>query len=298
MAGGRLPLRAAPPALGAFFLELGLFGLAALLGVGLAPREARAQSEEKPFFELGVVLGGAYLPDYPAAAQSHVQPVTLPYFALRGDVIRSDERGLLRGSLIKTGRFEVDVSLDGAFPTDSDKNDARQGMEDLDWIGEAGPRLQITLVKAARDAKVDLEIPLRAVFSTDFRSLSARGFNFEPALAYENVNFLMPQLEVKLSASATFATEDLMDYFYEVPLANVTAARPRFNAKGGYLGSTLNLTLTKPVSQRFRLIAIARGDFHQGAENDQSPLFRDKATVGGGIAVIWSFFQSKRTVRE
>lgn len=287
MAGGRLLLRAAPPVLGVFFL-----------GLGLAAHGARAQGEEKPFFELGVVLGAAYLPDYPAASQNHLQPVTLPYFALRGDVIRSDERGLLRGSLIKTDRFEFDVSLDGAFPSDSSENDARKGMEDLDWIGEVGPRLQITLVKAARDAKVDLEIPLRAVFSTDFRSLSARGFNFEPALAYQNVNFLMPRLEVKLSASATFATEDLMDYFYEVPPANVTATRPRFNAKGGYLGSTLNLTFTRPVGRRFRLIAIARGDFHHGAENDKSPLFRDKTTFGGGIALIWSFFQSKRTVRE
>lgn len=297
MASSRLLLRAALPALGGLIFGLGLLGLAPL-GFALAAHQARAQSEEKPFFELGVVLGAAYLPDYPAAAQNHVQPVALPYLALRGDVIRSDERGLLRGSLIKTDRFEFDVSLDGAFPTDSDKNDARKGMEDLDWIGEVGPRLQITLVKAARDAKVDLEIPLRAVFSTDFRSLSARGFDFEPTLAYQNVNFLMPQLEVKLSASATFATEDLMDYFYEVPPANVTATRPRFNAKGGYLGSTLNLTLTKPVSRRFRLIAIARGDFHQGAENDRSPLFKEKTTFGGGIALIWSFFQSKRTVRE
>ena len=292
MAGGRLLLRAAPAGLGGPIFGLGLLGLV------LAAPTARAEGDEKPFFELGVVVGAAFLPDYPAAAQNHLQPVALPYFALRGDVIRSDERGLLRGSLIKTDRFEFDVSLDGAFPADSSENDARRGMEDLDWIGEAGPRLQITLVKAARDAKVDLEIPLRAVFSTDFRSLSGRGFSFEPALAYQNVNFLMPRLEVKLSASATFATEDLMDYFYEVPPANVTATRPRFNAKGGYLGSTLNLTLTKPVSRRFRLIAIARGDFHHGAENDQSPLFRDKTTFGGGIALIWSFFQSKRTVRE
>lgn len=292
MAGGRLLLRAAPAGLGGPIFGLGLLGLV------LAAPAARAEGDEKPFFELGVVVGAAFLPDYPAAAQNHLQPVALPYFALRGDRIRSDERGLLRGSLLKSDRFEFDVSLDGAFPADSSENDARKGMEDLDWMGEAGPRLQITLVKAARDAKVDLEIPLRAVFSTDFRSLSGRGFSFEPALAYQNVNFLMPRLEVKLSASATFATEDLMDYFYEVPPANVTATRPRFNAKGGYLGSTLNLTLTKPVSRRFRLIAIARGDFHHGAENDQSPLFRDKTTFGGGIALIWSFFQSKRTVRE
>lgn len=302
MGGGRLRARGAPPALGVFSVGLGPLGLGflglALFGLALGAQEARAQGEEKPFFELGVVLGAAYLPDYPAAAQNHLQPVTLPYFALRGDRIRSDERGLLRGSLFKTDRFEFDVSLDGAFPADSSKNGARKGMEDLDWMGEVGPRLQITLIKAARDAKVDLEIPLRAAFSTDLRSLSARGFIFEPALAYQNVNFLMPRLDVKLSASATFATEDLMDYFYEVPPANATATRPRFNAKGGYLGSSLNLTLTRPMGQRFRLVAIARSDFHHGAENDRSPLFRDKTTFGGGIALIWSFFQSKRTVRE
>ncbi len=278
------------------YLAKGLaFGAASLFAAALP---AAGQTVEKPYFELGVALGAAYLPDYPAAAENHVQPVTLPYFALRGDRVRSDERGLLRGSLIKTDRLELDVSFDGAFPTDSDENDARKGMEDLDWIGEVGPRLQITLARAARDAKVDLEFPVRAVFSTDFGSIKGRGFNFEPALAYQNVNFLRPGFDVKLSASATFASEDLMDYFYEVPSFNVTASRPRFDAKGGYLGSTVQLSVTKPLNSRFRLIAVARSDFHQGARNDQSPLFLDETTAGGGIALVWSFFQSKRTVRE
>ena len=271
------------------------FGAASLFA---AAHPAAGQTVEKPFFEFGVALGAAYLPDYPAAAENHVQSVTLPYFALRGDRVRSDERGLLRGSLIKTDRLELDVSFDGAFPSDSDENDARKGMEDLDWIGEVGPRLQITLARAARDAKVDLEFPVRAVFSTDFGSIDGRGFNFEPALAYQNINFLRPGFDVKLSASATFASEDLMDYFYEVPSFNVTASRPRFDAKGGYLGSTVQLSVTKPLNSRFRVIAVARSDFHQGARNDQSPLFLDETTAGGGIALVWSFFQSKRTVRE
>lgn len=105
---GQALLRVAAASLAAFLLGQ------ALLAFGLAPRAAQAQTEEKPLFELGVVVGPAYLPDYPAAAQNHIQPVTLPYFVLRGGVIRSDERGLLRGSLIKTDRFEQDVSLDGA----------------------------------------------------------------------------------------------------------------------------------------------------------------------------------------
>ncbi len=263
----------------------------------LAVRAEAPAAEAKPLIEFGVAAGGGYLPDYPAAGQNHVRAIALPYFAYRGEFFRSDEKGLLRGRLIRTRDFEFDISLNGSFAADSDDNDARSGMPDLDWMGEIGPRLQITLARAARDAKLDLEIPVRAVFTTDLTDLSYRGFVFAPELAYQNENFLDAGLKAKLSAGPVFATAGLMDYFYEVAPAFATASRPAFEAEGGYLGSRLQLALSKRLGSRVTVFAAARADFHQGATNADSPLFRDRTTFAVGIGMVLSLWQSERRAK-
>ena len=86
----------------------------------------------------------------------------------------------MRGRFVQPRNVELDISLSGSFAIDSDDNDARRGLPDLDYLGEVGPRLQITIARAARHAKIDLELPLRAVFSTDLSDLDYRGVTFSP----------------------------------------------------------------------------------------------------------------------
>ncbi|MDP6271590.1 MAG: MipA/OmpV family protein, partial [Alphaproteobacteria bacterium] len=184
----------------------------ALLALPVAP--AAAEGGEKPLWELGLMAGGGLLPDYPAAAQNHFQWLALPYFAYRGKFLRSDKKGLLRGRFFKSDRVELDVSLKGSFPADSEDNTARRGMPDLDWLGEVGPRLQITLARAARAAKIDLELPVRAVFSTDLSELSHRGFTFAPQLAYQHDGFGERDVNFKISLGVSFADQEMASYFY------------------------------------------------------------------------------------
>jgi MipA family protein len=252
----------------------------------MVPREA------KPLFEVRAVLAGAYLPDYPASGQSHLSGLALPFFAYRGKILRSDEKGVLRGRLVKTDRLEFDLSFDGAFSSDSRKNDARRGMPDLDWMGEVGPRIQWTIAKAAHSAKVDINLPVRAVFSTDLSRIDSRGYVFEPEIAYQHENFLRQNLAVRVSAGIAFASEDLMDYFYEVEPRFVVAGRAAFDAKGGYLGAKTELSLVKALGARLNFMLAFRADFHGGAENISSPLFKEEATFGTTAALVWSLYQS------
>ncbi len=282
-------------------LSFGLVRLLAALSLfallPLSPTPAAAEDSEKPLWELGLMAGGGLLPDYPAAAQNHFQWLALPYLAYRGKFLRSDKKGLLRGRFLKSERLELDVSLKGSFPADSEDNTARRGMPDLDWLGEIGPRLQIILAKAARDAKVELELPLRAVFSTDFSSFDSRGAVFAPELAYQHERFL-DFAEVKLSLGASYGTEKLAEYFYEVSDRYATATRAAYQAESGYIGSSLKLVMFKPLNRRWRFFAGLGADFHHGAANEQSPLFRDKTTLSAGFGFIWSALQSRTMVRE
>jgi len=272
----------------------------ALVSFALAPAVAAqtAEPEGKPLIELGAVGGGGYLPDYPAAGQNHLQWLALPYVAYRGEFLRA-ERGIVRGRLVRRRNLEFDVSVSGSFPADSDANDARRGMPDLDWLGEVGPRLQYTVARAGRDAKIDFELPVRAVFSTNFTSdLGFRGFVVAPELAYQNDNFLDAGLELKLGVSPSFASERLMDYFYEVSPAFATPARPAFDAGAGYLGTRLELLMSKQVNRRIQSFFALRGDLHNGASNSAGPLFRRNLSFSVGIGLVVSLYQSERRVRE
>lgn len=266
----------------------------------LAAAAARAEepSREKPVWELGVAAGGAWLPDYPAAGQNHINGLALPYIVYRGEFLRSDEKGLLRGRFVKSRDFELDVSLSGSFSADSDDNDARRGMPDLDYLVELGPRIQWTVARAAKLAKLDFELPVRAVFSTDLKGIDHEGFLAQPELAYQHADFLDTGLALKLGVSASFADAGLQDYFYGVEPQFATAARPAYDADGGYLGSRLQLVLTKPLGPALRIFAAGRVDFHQGAANADSPLFREETTYGVGVGFVWSIFRSQSTVVE
>lgn len=251
----------------------------------------------KPKFELGAIGGLAYTPDYPGSDEQHAHPLILPYLVYRGETLYSDERGPA-ARLLNLRDLKFDISVSGSFPASSGDNNARAGMPDLDFIGEIGPRLAITLARAARDAKIDFELPLRAAISTDLTSrVDFRGFILAPELAYQNEDFLQSGTRFKLGIKANFATSKLADYFYQVDSAFATATRPAFNARGGYIGSGLQLTMIRPFNERIKLIALGKLDYLGGAENRASPLFRDNFNYSIGIGVVLSLFVSDEQVR-
>ena len=256
------------------------------------------QPDGKPLWELGVAGGGGYLPDYPASDENRFKGIALPYAVYRGEILRAGDKGIVRGRFLKNDRLEFDLSADGSFPADSDDNDAREGMDDLDFLLEVGPRLQVVLARAARDAKIELELPVRAAFSADFFEIKYRGVLTHPKISYQHNDFLGTKIQMKLSAGPIFATEELHDYFYEVNANDVRAGRPLFDADPGYLGSEFQLGLSRSITENIRVFGGVQLGYFEGAANEDSPLFRDELTVGAGIGLVWSFFQSEQRVKD
>lgn len=271
-----------------------------IAALALLPTICTAQDlrPEKPKFELGIIAGGAFTPDYPASDQQHAHPLILPYLVYRGERLYSDERGPA-ARLLNLENLKLDVSLSGSFPAHSSKNTARIGMPDLDFIGEIGPRLEWTIARAARDARIEFELPLRAAISTDFsKSVDFRGLVLAPELAYQHDNFLDSGTKLKFGLKANFATEKLMDYFYQVDGRFATPTRPAFDAHAGYLGSGAQLTVITPFNERVKGILLGRLDYLGGAENHNSPLFRDNFDYSIGVGLVVSFFVSEARVRD
>jgi MipA family protein len=192
-------------------------------------------------FEVGLAGGGAWRPDYPASEQDHLGGLVSPYLILRSELLRGDAAGL-RGRLLRSDWGELDLSLSCAFPSRSEGNRAREGMPDLDWMGEVGPALRLTLWRdPARPRRLLLELPLRAAFTADLAPISVRhrGLVFAPELAYEAHGLLARGARLRIALGPIFGTERFLDYFYQVDPAFARPGRPAYDARGGYLGARL-----------------------------------------------------------
>lgn len=275
----------------------GLLLLVCLLSF-FPPFTFAGEGNPKPLWELGLAGISGYGPDYPAADESRLHGIVIPYFIYRGDIFRAGDKGIARGRFVHTDRLEFDLSLDGSFDTESDDNDARRGMPDLDYLFEVGPRLQIRLARDVMNGWIDLELPVRGVIATDFSSLSYQGIVFHPQLAWQHDNFWGARTRLKIGAGPIFATEEFMAYFYEVEPRFQTPQRSAFLAEGGYLGSEAQVIAMKEITDNFSLFGTLQLDMYKGSTNEDGPLFRDDFTVNLRLGLIWRPFQSKKQASD
>ncbi|MBK1838563.1 MipA/OmpV family protein [Azospirillum sp. YIM B02556] len=260
------------------------------------PVQGNAQDSGKPLFEIGIGGGAGYIPDYPAADQNHVQAAALPYVIYRGDVFRADRNGI-QGRLYRSGRVTFEVSLEGALGSSADHNRARQGMPDIDLLGEVGPALKINLLRDVdRRDRVDLTLPVRSVFSIDFSRIKYRGLVFAPDVAYSRAGMISGDDQFRLSLGPIFASSHLMDYFYQVDPQYARPDRPAYDARAGYLGLRLHSSLVMPVTERISAFGAVRGELFSGATNDDSPLYKRTLNLSVGAGFTFSLYRSDSRV--
>ncbi len=98
------------------------------------------QPPRVPLWEIGLFNGVAQLPHYRGSDEYKLWALPLPYLIYRGEILRTNKDGV-RGVFFKSSQFELSLSGSGNPPVDDD-NEARDGMPDLDAIGEIGPALK------------------------------------------------------------------------------------------------------------------------------------------------------------
>ena len=269
-----------------------------LLGV-----EAQAQdtnpdrAPNKPLWELCVGGGVAYTPDYPAADKNSLHGLALPYVIYRGDLLRLGSDSIAKGVFIDNDYTELNVSLEASFNANSDDNNARQGMPDLDYLVEIGPQIKIKLGELY-GGKTELQLPARAVLSTDLGRVDHRGYLFNPKFSYKRQNIFNSSIDMVSSIGSSFATKKLHEYFYRVEPRFATATRTAYEADGGYLGSKITLVLSYGITNRVRAYVGGHVGYYGGAANEDSPLFRQKVNSSVHLGLTWSIVQSDTRVRS
>jgi len=269
----------------------GMVAALMLFGFLLPPS---AFCEEKPLWELGAGVALLRMPDYRGSDESRLYLLPFPYIIYRGDIFKVD-REHISGRIFKTDRLLLDISLFGSVPVDSSKNSARSGMPDLDPTFEIGPSLNIKLLENKQDRyKLNLVLPMRAVFSTDFSSVRHEGWVVNPKLKFEKDDIIPDTgLNLGISAGPMFANSNYHSYYYTVEPVYATASRPSYSAGGGYSGSSITVGLNKGFKQLI-FNAFVSMDFLQGSVYEDSPLVKTKNSVMCGFTVSWIFLKSEK----
>jgi outer membrane scaffolding protein for murein synthesis (MipA/OmpV family) len=222
---------------------------------------------------------------YPGADQQVNRALALPYFVYRGDVLRAD-RDSAGIRAMKTETFELDVGFAGAFGSENQTIDARQGMRKLGTLVELGPRLKWNLGSGPAGGRLSAEFPARAVLDLSDEA-AHRGWSLEPKLTYSNRT--ASGWRYSASVSAIVADKRLAQTFYEVRSSEATAARPAYAAESGLVSWRLGTAFSRSLARDWNFFGFARLETVAGAANESSPLVRRSsgASVGMGIAYTW-----------
>ena len=265
----------------------------AWLLVGVA---APCVADQKPLWEVGFGLFALTSPDYRGSDVSRLYLLPLPYITYHGEYFKADRDGVY-GRLFRSPRVHLDLSFDAGVPVNSAKNEARQGMPNLDPVFEVGPSLEICIWHDCdSDVVLQLRLPARAVFSTDFTSIDSHGGTFHPHLNLD-LKHLGPgdDWNIGISAGPLYATEGYHDYYYQVDPQYATPARPAYNAHGGYSGTRATFTVSRRFGQAW-FGAFARYDDLAGAAFEDSPLMRISHSFMAGFSIAWVFAKSDELV--
>ena len=258
-----------------------------------------ATVQRRPVWEFGV--GGGYFSgfDYPASKDANQRFLALPFFIYRSPQFRFGSGGV-RAVAVERPRLKLDLGVAASLNASSEGNSVREGMEDLNFLFEIGPQLELSLVDRAMPTggrvQVRFNAELRAVLETDFRKINNRGLVAELGLGINYRNVKRSGIDLLAAISTSYGSERLQDYFYEVDPEFATDTRPVFDAKGGYLETKIFGGLGFRLRRNVRVFVGMFTGLYEGARNRQSPLFETTSSTGFAIGFVWTIKTSRRYI--
>lgn len=247
--------------------------------------------EELPVWELGVGVAALSQSHYFGAADSRAYVLPIPYFKYRGDVFRAD-RGGIRARLFESEKVSLGISGGGSFPVDSEDDEGRRGMPDLDVLAEIGPNLRLDLVEND-ELHLQFQLPIRGTFSFGDDAGDYQGWTSNPRLV---AKMSSGEWDLISSFGPVFSDQKYHAYIYDVAPEFVTPERGAYTASAGYTALRFGLNVNRYYRNMF-INGFVRYFNMKGVENDTSPLFRREHNFSAGITVSWVLKRSKRTVR-
>ena len=237
--------------------------------------------------ELGVGVGAVDFPAYDGAAEKRQLVLPFPYFVIRSRFLDAD-RDQVRGKLLKSDDWSLDVDFGGNVDVTSSDTKERQGMPDLDWLGEVGPALRYHVWRGQPGDGMDFVLPARVAASVHTLKFHHRGFDSDPRLEWHGTWFEGggDRLILDANLSTRLVDRGYANYYYGVTPQYATAARPAYDAPGGYGGWSAQAGVSWHRGDMVYGAFIEHTSLH-GARFQASPLVGDAGGWSFGFAIAW-----------
>jgi len=264
------------------------------LSLSIVPTITQAEEEKKelPLWEMGLAAGVFSIPHYVGSDQRYTLPLAAPYIVYRGDIIRADSDGL-RGRLFDKNGISLDLDFSFGLPVRS-SNRARQGMPDINLVGQVGPQINV-LLEDNNQSSLSLHLPWRFAMDT---SPSYLGWLIEPSVRYKRYD-LLPEphkMTLRIEAGLLYASQHYNHTYYGVDPIYATANRLTYQAKQGMHSYFADTSLHYNIDNNLSIAAVVRMRSLAGSVNRNSPLIRQNYYFSAGIGMVWSFVFSDETV--
>lgn len=267
-----------------------------------APDTSFRKSETLPKFEFGFAAAALQVPAYPASAVKSDRQFLAPWFIYRSDSVQVKDGGV-KLVAYESDKLIIDLGIGAALNADTSDTPLRDGMPDIDYILELGPRFDVPLTDKTTNGirtRLNWISALRFAVSTDFKRLDYRGPLVNSQLRYRLGGFNDNKLSFSASVFSTWFGDRLSDYIFSVDSEFATDTRPEFDAEAGFLSVGLSASIGyKPTDNLTTFIGVGYTSL-AGSKNEDSPLFETDNNANILLGVSWRLYKSKSlvTVRE
>ena len=235
--------------------------------------------------DLGLGMGNLYYPDYLGSNHTNNLVIPFPFIKYHSEKLNIDNDGI-RQQLFSIDKLSVRLSMSGSLPVES--SGAREGMDDLDPAGEIGSALVYTLYNDSA-FNLTLNLPIRAVVSTDFEGIDYRGYlyEFKAEMEYESEDGYLFQLHT----GGVWADERYNNYLYGVDQESVTSSRESYRAEAGYGGYKSSFGISKKFKKVWTGLFVRHYDLTNSSFSE-SPLKERNSAIYGGLFISYLFDKS------
>jgi outer membrane scaffolding protein for murein synthesis (MipA/OmpV family) len=250
---------------------------------------ANEPSTKKGKWTFGVGLLGANLPHYTGAEQSKSLLLPFPFINYKSEKLTIGRDGIVQ-KLWQLDNLSLTISGHGSIRIDSKDNVARQGMEDLGWVGAIGPALNWYW---SQDKSLYMQFAARKAFALD-DGIKSIGWQGEASLNWASQKYPVSKygdMLLTLSGKMKFGDDRYHGYYYDIASQYVTAKRQAYDAASGFAGTELVAGLSF-ASSRYRAGIFARYSNINNATFQDSPLVLRQHNTTIGFMVAWLFSKS------
>lgn len=234
-------------------------------------------------FNFGLGYVGLETHHYRGSDQTKKFDLYVPYVYYKSENLEANN-AVINGYFINTRFLSLTLSM-GANPNvESEENDARTDMPELNYNFGIGPMAIIHLIKSD-SVHLQIESNIRREFETDFSLTRGIGYTSN---SYLTLRLFGESSEMDITWGKSYADKSFHRYYYDVYEEYATEDRPEYEAEGGYSGEIFIFSFKFRMGP-FLVFPFYRADYLADVAYEDSPLFKQKHYHFYGAGLFYVF---------